>query len=113
MKQKNNIIQGALKILLGSRQKQFRELAAKWLFEGSREHGTPHAEAHLCYQILRPHVHYTPIANKQAFWHFMMSHGAVSLQMYIHFLTCRKLCIHIDFGKFLIIQTAFLLAMGV
>ena len=58
MKQKNNIIQGALKILLGSRQKQFRELAAKWLFEGSREHGTPHAEAHLCYQILRPHVHY-------------------------------------------------------
>ncbi len=68
----------------------------------------------------------------QAFWHLMMSHAAVSLlyqkpsvpnvslrlvmnqaQMYIHFLICRKLYIHINFGEFLIIQTVFLLAMGV
>ncbi len=30
-------------------------------------------------QIISNFIRYKPISNKQAFWHFMMSHGAVSL----------------------------------
>ncbi len=60
--------------------------------------------------------YFAPISNKQAFLHFMMSHGAVSLLFqepsFMNVSLSRKLYNHFCFSVFFIFQNACLFEMG-